>query len=173
MRNLMTIVVPCYNEEEVLPMFMEAIAPIRDELSQGRAVPDNDQFSQNGPAPAGAGEASSLTETVTPCDTEIIFIDDGSKDGTLRLLKKFNAADPSVHYISFSRNFITVSLSCSALPSHICTARIKAGDSAHAAITCSGVTRSLSNFAAIISATCMMRSVISSNFIIYSSSKRI
>ena len=84
MRNLMTIVVPCYNEEEVLPLFMEAISPIREQLAQGMPASDN---------------------VCAACDTEIIFIDDGSADGTLELLKKFNQDDPSVHYISFSRNF--------------------------------------------------------------------
>ncbi len=36
---------------------------------------------------------------------EIIFIDDGSTDGTLALLRAFAAADPRVRYISFTRNF--------------------------------------------------------------------
>ena len=117
MRNLMTIVVPCYNEEEVLPLFMEAIAPVRSELSEGRLTPDGDHISPDETGSghdkrnrrrsvlAEAGAYASLTGTFPPCDTEIIFIDDGSKDGTLGLLKEFNAADPSVHYISFSRNF--------------------------------------------------------------------
>lgn len=77
MRSLMTIVVPCYNEQEALPLFMEAIAPVRDTLS---------------------GEAYA-------CDTELIFIDDGSKDCTLKLLREYHEADSSVQYISFSRNF--------------------------------------------------------------------
>ena len=75
MKSLMTIVVPCFNEEEVLPLFMEAIGPVRSELL-GRE-----------------------------CSTELIFIDDGSGDKTLDLLRSYNAADESVRYISFSRNF--------------------------------------------------------------------
>lgn len=36
---------------------------------------------------------------------EILFIDDGSKDNTLNILKKFASADNNVVYLSFSRNF--------------------------------------------------------------------
>ena len=75
MKSLMTIVVPCYNEEEVLPLFMDALTPVRKQLSEDEV------------------------------DTEIIFIDDGSKDSTLELLRSFHREDPSVRYISFSRNF--------------------------------------------------------------------
>jgi dolichol-phosphate mannosyltransferase len=39
------------------------------------------------------------------CDHEIVFIDDGSKDGTRRLLEGAAAADPRVKVLGFSRNF--------------------------------------------------------------------
>lgn len=32
-------------------------------------------------------------------------MDDGSKDGTLEIMRKLSEQDPKVHYISFSRNF--------------------------------------------------------------------
>lgn len=38
-------------------------------------------------------------------DFEIIFIDDGSKDKTLEVVKKLSKQDENVHYVSFSRNF--------------------------------------------------------------------
>ena len=38
-------------------------------------------------------------------DYEIIFVDDGSRDGTLAMLKAFADGDLHVKYISFSRNF--------------------------------------------------------------------
>lgn len=36
---------------------------------------------------------------------ELLFIDDGSSDGTLRVLKELSQKDDSIRYISFSRNF--------------------------------------------------------------------
>ena len=38
-------------------------------------------------------------------DCEILFVDDGSTDGTLELIKSFARSDKRVKYISFSRNF--------------------------------------------------------------------
>ncbi len=38
-------------------------------------------------------------------DYELLLIDDGSKDGTLDVMKELAAADPNLKYLSFSRNF--------------------------------------------------------------------
>jgi glycosyltransferase involved in cell wall biosynthesis len=38
-------------------------------------------------------------------DIEILFVDDGSSDGTLDRIKSFAERDKSVRYISFARNF--------------------------------------------------------------------
>ena len=38
-------------------------------------------------------------------DYEIIFIDDGSEDNTLAILKKFHSENPKINFLSFSRNF--------------------------------------------------------------------
>lgn len=68
-----SIVVPCYNEEETIRIFYTEITKISELMSQ--------------------------------CEFEYIFIDDGSKDKTLEEAKKLSAQDSRVKYISFSRNF--------------------------------------------------------------------
>ncbi|MBR1528862.1 MAG: glycosyltransferase family 2 protein [Oscillospiraceae bacterium] len=75
--KLVSIVVPCYNEEESLPLFYEEIQKIMQQM-------------QN--------EHSELT-------FELVFIDDGSRDKTLILLREMALKDMRVRYISFSRNF--------------------------------------------------------------------
>ncbi len=75
--SLISIIVPCYNEEAVLPLFYEEIQKIMQQMKE---------------------EHSHLT-------FELLFIDDGSKDKTLTLLREMSLQDERVRYISFSRNF--------------------------------------------------------------------
>ena len=70
---LISVVVPCYNEEPALEHFYQAMLPIM------------------------AGMAN--------VDFELLFVDDGSKDGTLNKLLELADRDSRVKYISFSRNF--------------------------------------------------------------------
>ena len=67
---LLSLVVPCYNEEESVLLFYEEILRV-----------------------------------LTDIDFEIIYINDGSKDDTLKNLKMLVNKDSRVKYISFSRNF--------------------------------------------------------------------
>ncbi|MCL1993583.1 MAG: glycosyltransferase family 2 protein [Spirochaetes bacterium] len=73
----MTLVVPCYNEEAALPLFYEQATKTLKELDD-------------------SGSRYSY---------KIVFIDDGSKDKTLHIMRELAAKDENVHYISFSRNF--------------------------------------------------------------------
>ena len=70
---ILSLVVPCYNEEEAAPLFYQAVQPVAAQLE--------------------------------PLQLEILFVDDGSKDGTLEVLKRLHAQDKRVRYLSFSRNF--------------------------------------------------------------------
>ncbi len=73
MNKLCSCIVPCFNEEKVIPIYY-------DEMQKVMKQEENIEF-------------------------EIIFVDDGSKDGTLEIMRKLSEQDPKVHYISFSRNF--------------------------------------------------------------------
>ncbi|MDW8682158.1 glycosyltransferase family 2 protein [Streptococcus suis] len=69
---MISVIVPCYNEEEAIPYFYEAMEKVRKEMG--------DRF-------------------------EYIFVNDGSKDGTLKVLRQLAGQDQAVRYLSFSRNF--------------------------------------------------------------------
>ncbi len=71
---LTSLIIPCYNEEQALPILYRSLWEVAEEL----------------------GKTSEF---------EFIFVDDGSRDGTLRLLKKLADQDERVAYLSFSRNF--------------------------------------------------------------------
>ena len=73
---LLSIVVPCYNEQEALPYFYEEICRVADEMKSSHGA-----------------------------DFEFIFVDDGSKDKTLSIARELHKQDERVRYISFSRNF--------------------------------------------------------------------
>lgn len=50
-------------------------------------------------------EAQRVEAQMPQVEIEYLFIDDGSKDGTMEVLHSLNEKDPRVHYVSFSRNF--------------------------------------------------------------------
>lgn len=75
--SLISVVVPCYNEEEVLPLFYTEIKKVSAQMKS---------------------EHSELS-------FEYLFINDGSKDKTLEELRNLALKDNDVRYISFSRNF--------------------------------------------------------------------
>ncbi|MEU6091109.1 glycosyltransferase family 2 protein [Streptomyces sp. NPDC047085] len=72
---LISIVAPCYNEEDVLDRFHEEIQKVAEEL-----------------LPLGH-------------DMEFVYVDDGSRDRTLPILQRLADTDARVRYVSFSRNF--------------------------------------------------------------------
>ncbi len=76
MSDRISVIVPCYNEQEALPFFYEAIGKIAGKMKQEYNV-----------------------------DYEFVFVDDGSRDRTLEILRDFAKKDERVKYISFSRNF--------------------------------------------------------------------
>lgn len=73
--SLLSVVVPCYNEEENVSLFYE-------ELTK------NDPFFKE-----------------KGIDAEILYIDDGSADRTVEEVRKLREKDERVHLVSFSRNF--------------------------------------------------------------------
>ena len=73
MKKILSIIVPCYNEEQALPFFYQEIDKVSKELKE--------------------------------LNFELIFVNDGSKDKTLEVLKEYHQKDKRVKYLSFSRNF--------------------------------------------------------------------
>ena len=69
---MISIIVPCYNEQEALPIFFGEVTKILQ----------------------GMGH-----------EYELIFVNDGSKDNTLSILRGLGEQDSHVRYLSFSRNF--------------------------------------------------------------------
>ncbi len=73
--GLLSVIVPCYNEEENVELFYTELIK-------------NDPFFAE--------------ENV---ELELLFVDDGSRDGTVAEVKKLIQRDERVHLLSFSRNF--------------------------------------------------------------------
>lgn len=73
--SLLTVICPCYNEEESVSLFYE-------EVSKYKSYFRNKDV-----------------------EVEFLFVDDGSTDGTLAEIKKLRERDERVHFVSFSRNF--------------------------------------------------------------------
>ncbi len=69
---MLSIIVPCYNEQSALPLFYEEATRVLEGLGH---------------------------------DYELLFINDGSRDDTLKILEELAAKDAHVTYLSFSRNF--------------------------------------------------------------------
>ncbi|MBQ9122643.1 MAG: glycosyltransferase family 2 protein [Lachnospiraceae bacterium] len=73
--SLLSVIIPCYNEQENVPYFYEEF------------MKNEDFFEQRG------------------LEIELIYVNDGSKDQTVAEVKKLHERDARVHLISFSRNF--------------------------------------------------------------------
>lgn len=73
--KIISVIVPCYNEEENIRDFYEELMKTESFFKE-RDV-----------------------------DFEIIYVNDGSKDGTVPEVKKLHEKDERVHLINFSRNF--------------------------------------------------------------------
>lgn len=73
--QILTVIVPCYNEQESVPLFYNELIKL------------NNYFEENS------------------LELELLFIDDGSKDKTIDAVRTLHDSDSRVHLVSFSRNF--------------------------------------------------------------------
>jgi glycosyltransferase involved in cell wall biosynthesis len=71
-RPAISVVVPAYNEQEVLPAFQARIIPVMEQIG---------------------------------LPFEIVYVNDGSRDGTLEIMLGMQATDPRVAVVNLSRNF--------------------------------------------------------------------
>lgn len=67
-----SIIIPCYNEEPVIPFLRRELTGFLDAL---------------------------------PCEAEVILVNDGSRDNTLKLLVEWSKDDRRIHILQLSRNF--------------------------------------------------------------------
>ena len=73
-KPIISLVVPCFNEEESIPKFY--------------------------------GEANRVLKEMNLFEVaEFIFVDDGSSDGTMKIIHELENKDERIHFVSFSRNF--------------------------------------------------------------------
>ncbi|MBD8554663.1 glycosyltransferase family 2 protein [Rhizobium sp. CFBP 8762] len=72
MAKLLSVLVPMYNEAEVISIFVDTLRPILDGL---------------------------------PVDWEIICVNDGSTDNTLKIVREMSAIDDRIKVLNLSRNF--------------------------------------------------------------------
>ena len=71
--HTISVIIPCFNEEEALPVYYEAMTKVMEQMDMA--------------------------------EFELLFVDDGSTDRTLGILKSLNERDERCRYLSFSRNF--------------------------------------------------------------------
>ena len=62
-------------------------------------------FNEEQALPIFYDEVLSVEKDLSGVELEFLFVDDGSKDKTLEVLRELNQRDSRVHYVSFSRNF--------------------------------------------------------------------
>ena len=76
--GILTIIVPCYNEEEVLPETVKELGAVLEKMIQDKKVSS---------------------------ESNILFVDDGSKDRTWELISKYSSELGYVSGLKFSRNY--------------------------------------------------------------------
>src|SRR5256886_15789975 len=76
MAQLVSLVVPLFNEEECLPLLQRELTAVADRIEREKGL-----------------------------RVEIVMVDDGSIDGSWLQVVDFARADPRVRAVSFSRNF--------------------------------------------------------------------
>lgn len=62
-------------------------------------------YNEQASLPALYAEVRSVVSTLPGVQPEYLFVDDGSQDGTLSILRRLAGQDRAVRYLSFSRNF--------------------------------------------------------------------
>src|SRR4249920_3366338 len=67
------VVIPCFNEEEAIPLRVETLVPVLESATQG--------------------------------SWRILFVDDGSRDSSARMIWDLHASDPRFQGVRLSRNF--------------------------------------------------------------------
>lgn len=94
------LIVPVYNEKEAIPLFCQKVQEILGPTSLGNPI--NSKLSEHGP---NLSSLAKTTSTRHQDSFQIVFIDDGSTDGTSELLDELSTKESNISVVHFVRNF--------------------------------------------------------------------
>jgi dolichol-phosphate mannosyltransferase len=99
-RPTLSLVLPIYNEEEIIPELGRRLTAFFDDLDSENLAASPQEPGVRTSSATAAGRPARVGDS-----WEVIFVNDGSRDRSLTLLGALAATDPRYKVLSFARNF--------------------------------------------------------------------